>query len=69
VPAGYKKIAPASLDDSGQMLGQTAAIFRGSLKSVQFTYEGCAGPRTNYVFSDSSNWKCWSFTPTARAAR
>jgi hypothetical protein len=55
VPAGYKKIAPASLDDSGQMLGQTAAIFRGSLKSVQFTYEGCAGPRTNYVFSDSSS--------------
>jgi hypothetical protein len=54
VPAGYQKIAPASFDDTGQMLAQTAAIFRGSLKSVQFTYDSCAGPRTNYVFSDSS---------------
>jgi len=55
VPAGYQKIAPTSIDDSGQMLAQTATIFRGSLKSVQFTYDGCAGPRTNYVFSDSSS--------------
>lgn len=54
VPAGYQKIAPAPLDDSMQMLRQTATIFRGSLKSVQFTYEDCAGPRTDYVFSDSS---------------
>jgi hypothetical protein len=37
------------------MLAQTAAVFRGSLKTVQFTYDGCAGPRTNYVFSDSSS--------------
>lgn len=54
VPSGYKKIAPAPIDDSTQMLAQTATIFRGSLKSVHFTYDGCAGPRTNYVFSDSS---------------
>jgi hypothetical protein len=37
------------------MLAQTATVFRGSLKSVQFTYDGCSGPRTNYVFSDSSS--------------
>lgn len=37
------------------MLAQTATIFRGSLKSVQFTYDDCAGPRTNYVFSDSDS--------------
>jgi hypothetical protein len=37
------------------MLAQTATMFRGSLKSVQFTYDGCAEPRTNYVFSDSSS--------------
>jgi hypothetical protein len=37
------------------MLAQTATVFRGSLKSVQFTFDGCSGPRTNYVFSDSSS--------------
>jgi hypothetical protein len=55
VPAGYQKIPPAPIDDSAQMLAQTATIFRGLLKSVQFTYDGCAGPRTDYVFSDSSS--------------
>jgi hypothetical protein len=55
VPAGYQKIAPAPMDTSAQMLGQTATIFRGVLKDVKFTYENCAGPRTNYVFSDSSS--------------
>jgi hypothetical protein len=54
VPLGYQKIAPASVDDTVQMMKQTATVFRGSLRSVQFTYEDCAGPRTNYVFSDSS---------------
>ena len=54
VPAGYQKIAPASVDTSRQMLAQTSTIFRGSLKDVQFTYDGCSGPRTNYVFSNSS---------------
>lgn len=55
VPAGYQKVAPAPVDDSRQMLAQTATVFRGSLKSIQFTYDGCSGPRTNYVFSDSSS--------------
>src|SRR5215204_1079328 len=55
VPAGYQKISPAPIDDSAQMLAQTSTIFRGSLKSVQFTYDGCTGPRTNYVFSDSDS--------------
>lgn len=55
VPAGYQKIPPAPVDHSVQILGQTATIFRGSLKSVQFTYDICAGPRTNYVFSNSSS--------------
>src|SRR6185295_6635523 len=36
----------------GSMMRQTATIFRGSLKSVQFTYDGCAGPRTSYVLSE-----------------
>src|SRR5437764_11233212 len=52
--AGYQKIPPAPIEDSAQMLAQTATIFRGSLKSVQFTYNDCSGPRTNYVFSDSN---------------
>jgi hypothetical protein len=55
VPPGYQKIPPASASDSRQMLAQTATVFRGSLKSVQFTYDSCSGPRTNYVFSDSSS--------------
>jgi hypothetical protein len=55
IPAGYQKIPPASVEDSAQMLAQTATIFRGSLKSVQFTYDDCGGPRTDYVFSDSSS--------------
>jgi hypothetical protein len=37
------------------MLTQTAAIFRGTLKDVKFTYDNCGGPRTNYVFSDASS--------------
>jgi hypothetical protein len=55
VPAGYQKIPPAPIEDSAQMLAQTATVFRGSLKSVQFTYNDCSGPRTNYVFSDSDS--------------
>jgi hypothetical protein len=54
VPAGYQKIAPAPVDTSRQILAQTSTIFRGSLKDVQFTYDGCSGPRTDYVFSNSS---------------
>lgn len=54
VPAGYQKIAPAAIDSSAQMLGQTATIFRGTLKDVRFTYDDCSGPRTNYVFSDAA---------------
>jgi hypothetical protein len=54
VPVGYQKIAPSPANNSRQMLAQTSAIFRGSLKDVQFTYDGCAGPRTNYVFSNAS---------------
>lgn len=53
-PAGYQKIAPAPVHSSEQMLAQTATIFRGVLKEVHFTYDDCAGPRTNYVFSDST---------------
>jgi hypothetical protein len=55
VPAGYQKIPPAPIDDSSQMLAQTATIFRGSMKSLLFTYDDCSGPRTDYVFSDSSS--------------
>jgi len=55
VPAGYEKIAPAPTDSSEQMLAQTATIFRGVLKDAKFTYDDCAGPRTNYVFSDSKS--------------
>lgn len=55
VPTGYKKIAPGAVDSSEQMLAQTATIFRGVLKDVQFTYDDCAGARTNYVFSDSTS--------------
>jgi hypothetical protein len=54
VPIDYQKIAPAPIDSSEQMLAQTATIFQGVLKDVQFTYDDCAGPRTNYVFSDST---------------
>jgi hypothetical protein len=54
VPAGYQKIAPAPVDTSQQMLAQTATIFRGVLREVYFTYDDCAGPRTNYVFSGSA---------------
>src|SRR5262249_36726639 len=54
-PAGKKKPPPAPADDSAQMLRQTAAVIRGSLKSVRFTYDGCTGPRTQYVFSDASS--------------
>lgn len=54
VPAGYKKIAPAPVDDSRQMLTQTGAVFRGALKDVRFSYDACAGPRTDYGFSDVS---------------
>lgn len=54
VPPGYQKIAPLPLESSQQILAQTATIFRGVLKEVKFTYDDCAGPRTNYVFSNSS---------------
>lgn len=55
VPAGYTKIAPAPADTSAQMLAQTSAVFRGTIKDVRFTYDDCGGPRTNYIFSDSSS--------------
>jgi hypothetical protein len=55
VPAGYRKIAPGPVDSPTQMLSQTAAIFRGKLKEVHFTYDLCGGPRTLYVFGDSSS--------------
>ena len=54
VPSGYQKIAPLPFESSQQILAQTATIFRGVLKEVKFTYDDCAGPRTNYVFSNSS---------------
>ena len=55
VPAGYQKIPPAAVDGGASMLAQTASVFRGVLKDVRFTYDDCGGPRTNYVFSDSSS--------------
>src|SRR5262249_55854946 len=55
VPAGYTKIPPAPLDTPTQMLAQTATIFRGKLKEIHFTYDLCGGPRTQYVFGDSSS--------------
>jgi hypothetical protein len=55
VPAGYTKIAPAPADTSAQMLAQTAAVFRGTIRDVRFTYDDCGGPRTNYIFSDASS--------------
>ena len=55
VPPGYQKIAPQAVDDATGMLSQTATIFSGSLKDIRFTFENCAGPRTNYVFSDASS--------------
>ena len=35
------------------MLSQTAAIVEGDLSDVQFTYDDCAGPRTNYVLTNA----------------
>ncbi len=55
VPSGYTKISPAPLDSPTQMLAQTATIFRGKLKEIHFTYDLCGGPRTQYVFGDSSS--------------
>ena len=55
VPTGYRKIAPGAVNSSEQVLAQTATIFRGVLKDVQFTYDDCAGARTNYVFSNSTS--------------
>jgi hypothetical protein len=37
------------------MLAQTSAVIRGTIKDVRFTYDDCGGPRTNYIFSDSSS--------------
>ncbi len=54
LPAGYIKISPAPLDTAAQKLAQTAAIFRGKLKNVGFTYDSCGGPRTEYVFGSAS---------------
>jgi hypothetical protein len=54
LPVGYQKIAPAAVETSRQMLAQTATIFRGVLKEIHFTYDDCAGPRTNYVFHDAT---------------
>jgi hypothetical protein len=54
VPAGYRKIAPGPAETSRQMLAQTASVFRGVLKEIRFSYDDCAGPRTNYVFNDAS---------------
>jgi hypothetical protein len=53
-PAGYTKIPPAPLDSPRQMLAQTGTILRGTLKDVQWVYTPCGGPRTAYVFGDSS---------------
>ncbi|HZT36952.1 MAG TPA: hypothetical protein VFA28_03575 [Bryobacteraceae bacterium] len=55
VPAGYRKIAPAPAETSAQILAQTAAVFRGTIRDVRFTYDDCGGPRTNYIFSDASS--------------
>lgn len=55
IPAGYTKIPPAPADSSKEMLAQTAAVFVGKLHDIQFTYDDCGGPRTKYVFSDSSS--------------
>ena len=54
IPAGYQKIAPGPADDSTGMLRQTAVVFRGVVKDIQFTFDNCGGPRTKYVFGDSS---------------
>jgi hypothetical protein len=51
IPPGYKKIAPGSVDTSDAILSQTAAIIEGDVSDVNFTYDGCAGPRTNYVIT------------------
>jgi hypothetical protein len=55
VPVGYQKIAPGPVDTAAGMLAQSSAVFRGKLTEVKFTYDQCAGPRTVYVFSDSSS--------------
>jgi hypothetical protein len=55
IPAGYGKIAPTPLDSPTEMLAHTAAIFRGTLKDVRFTFDLCGGPRTLYVFEDSAS--------------
>lgn len=52
---GYTKIPPAPADSSKEMLAQTAAVFVGKLRDIQFTYDDCGGPRTKYVFSGSSS--------------
>jgi hypothetical protein len=55
IPGGYTKIAPMPLDTPTQILSQTATIFRGKLKEVRFAFDLCGGPRTMYVFGDSSS--------------
>lgn len=54
-PSGYALIAPRAADDSASILGQTAAIARARLREIRFTFDQCAGPRTNYVFSDATS--------------
>lgn len=53
IPPGYTKIIPRAVEDSKDMLSQTATIFQGQLKRIYFTYDECAGPRTNYIFSQT----------------
>lgn len=64
VPAGYLKTPPGPANNSRQMLAQTATIFTGVLKDVRFTYDDCGGPRTSYVFSDSSTLVGTEVQPT-----
>lgn len=51
LPPGYQKIAPTSATTSRDILSQTAAIIEGDVSDVQFTYDDCAGPRTNYTLT------------------
>jgi hypothetical protein len=51
LPPGYQKVAPMSAMTSREIVAQTAAIIDGDVSDVQFTYDDCAGPRTNYILT------------------
>jgi hypothetical protein len=53
IPGGYRKVPPAAADTATDILRQTASIVRGRISAVEFSFDDCAGPRTNYVFSDA----------------